>query len=195
MSIPPRKSIKALPTMQDLIEKQRERYIDDGKAMRQTMIDRMRYGYSYYMVHGHGTQLKEFGNRSIPLTGINMIFYCGDGETTKATKEKHGVNADWPKLFNRLIIGNTMPNEYVTEKIDSGGSCPWYRLTSDNNVPNNGIYYIHRNLNDKQYEKLQTINATGMTILELMNYVTTNATQRRLKLPVDVHWIACRAHE
>lgn len=199
-----RKPLKALPTYEDYLDRRARAYQAATKKRRQQQLREARgidHPYRgeqyYYVIHGHGAVPTTLRGKSFQLPGVEVVFYCGDGETTQATKQRHGVNAGWPQLLKRLELGSTLPMEYAFETVQSGQTCAPLLVFPGHDIPDNGVYFFCRTQpGEAPYirDKLCPLPTSGDLILNLITKVIKpDAAQRKLDPPISIHWIACRA--
>ena len=196
-----RRPVKSLPTAAEYRKERREKYLADVKERRQAQIEEVRHPHRgheyYYVVHGHGGIPFAFRNRTFPLVDVNVIFYCHDGQTTQQLAQ-HGVNAAWPKILNRLRIGNTLPTDFVAETITRGRACQTlFLFPGHGEIPEAGLYFVCRQqpgVPPHICEKLCELNEMTFLLSWITKRIQPDSSARGLDRPINIHFVACREH-
>lgn len=151
----------------------------------------------YYLVFAHGGVPENLVGKNVPHPHVTVHFYCQDGDTTDQARQRN-INADWPKLFNRFREGNTLPTEHIYETIQPGTNCQPLFAFPDSQIPGMGIYFISRFESGQApylVEKIAELPQQGTLLLNIIKTtVIPDARRRGLKKPLNLHWLACRAH-
>jgi len=156
--------------------------------------------YVCYVVHGHSGHHEEIVKKhpQVKFPKVRLLFYCAQGETTQHTERRNKFNA--PTKLIASLLTSKAERSRVHEIVEPGESCEPLMVQGDPDPsawPDQGIWFVARESNDaapfervKIGEVPQTITLFH-TIMETI--IRPDARNRKLKAPVDIYWVACRA--
>jgi len=153
-----------------------------------------------YVVHGHGGYIEELAvaQPNFMYRKLRMRFYCNKGETTQDTERRNIHNA--PRKLVAALLGSKADTSRVHETVEPGQRCEPLMVQGDPDPlawPKQGIWFVARESADAApYECIKVADvplqmATFSSLLETV--ILPDGRNRRLKAPLDIYWIACRA--
>lgn len=153
-----------------------------------------------YVVHGHGGHIETLAaqhpNFSYPK--LRLRFYCAKGETTQDT-ERRNIN-NGPRKLIAALLHSKADNSRVHQTVEPGQCCEPLMVQADPVPlawPDQGVWFLARESADAApYERIRIADLSQQmtSFLSLYNgAIRDDARARRLKAPLEIYWVACRA--
>lgn len=150
-------------------------------------LNELRYNeLRYYVIYGHGSVPTGTAFRTILQcpANVNIVFYCSRGQTTV---EQTG-DCTYPKLWNRLTVGSTLPTNCVREHVTPGN---YYECLFLSPFEHSAALVVRMERSQNGLSSVWTCEVIEHTPLFklITDIIVPNAVGWQ---DIDIHWLACR---